>query len=169
MRDEAAILLRVSIFGFVAGILYWFITYEWFGILGLLVLGAGPGFAAIWLIVQERHEPGPKDDLEDFGLALRRLIGIPPQDPENPGDYAADRLAILPLPSIWPPVLSLGVAIFVTGLIYGLWLLLLGGALIGAGLWGWIEAVNRENRYGRLAADRRAPARQTGEPQADAE
>src|SRR4029450_3221590 len=90
MRDEAAILLRVSIFGFVAGILYWLITYEWFGTLGLLVLGAGPGFAAIWLIVQERHEPGPKDDLEDFGLALRRLIGIPPQDRENPGDYDAN-------------------------------------------------------------------------------
>jgi hypothetical protein len=167
MRDEAAILLRISLFGFLAGFLYWLITYEWFGILGLLVLGAGPGFAAVWLILQERHEPGPKDDLEDFGLALRRLIGIPPQDPDYPGDYAADRLAILPLPTIWPPVLSLGVAILVTGLIYGLWLLLLGVALIGAGLWGWIAAVNRETRYGRLRAERRG--REAGGTEAPAE
>jgi hypothetical protein len=167
MRDEAAILLRVSIFGFVAGILYWLITYEWFGIVGLLVLGAGPGFAAVWLILQERHEPGPKDDLEDFQLALRRLIGIPPPDPDQLGDYAADRLAILPLPSIWPIVLALGVAIFVTGLIYGLWLLLLGGVLIGAGLWGWTATVSRETRYGRLRAERRG--REAGETKAPAE
>jgi Cytochrome c oxidase subunit IV len=153
VNDEAAILLRVSVFGFVAGILYWLVTYEWFGVLGLLVLGAGPGFAALWLILQERRAPGPK---EDFQRAVRRFIGIPPPDPDQPGDYAADRLAILPLPSIWPPVLSLGVAMFTSGLIYGLWLLLLGGTLIGTGLWGWVAAVNRENRYGRLRAEREA-------------
>jgi hypothetical protein len=159
MRDEAAILLRVSVFGFVAGIAYWLITYEWFGVLGLLVLGAGPGFAAAWLILQGRRQPGPKEDLQ---VALRRFVGIPPPDPDQLGDYAADRLAILPLPSIWPPVLSLGVAIFVTGLIYGLWLLLAGGALIGVGLWGWTAAVNRENRYGRLRAERGQEADQAG-------
>jgi hypothetical protein len=164
MRDEAAILLRVSVFGFVAGIIYWLVSYEWFGVLGLLVLGAGPGFAAVWLILQERREPGPK---EDFRVALRRFAGVPPRDPDSPGDYAADRLAILPLPTVWPPVLALGVAIFVTGLIYGLWLLLLGGALIGAGLWGWIAAVSRETRYGRLEADRSEPARQADERQAE--
>ena len=152
MRDEGAILLRVSVFGFVAGIAYWLITYEWFGVLGLLVLGAGPGFAAVWLILQDRRGPGPKENLR---IAMRRFAGIPPADPDDPSDYAADRLAILPLPSIWPPVLSLGVAMFVTGLIYGLWLLLAGGALIGLGLWGWTAAVNRENRYGRLEADHR--------------
>jgi hypothetical protein len=164
MRDEAAILLRVSVFGFVAGILYWLITYEWFGVLGLLVLGAGPGFAAIWLTLQEQREPGPK---EGFQVALRRFLGVPPRDPDTPSDYAADRLAILPLPSIWPPVLALGVAVFVSGLIYGLWLLLAGGALIGAGLWGWTATVNRENRYGRLRAERRE--REAGETKAPAE
>jgi Cytochrome c oxidase subunit IV len=153
MSDEAAILLRVSVFGFVAGIAYWLITYEWFGVLGLLVLGAGPGFAALWLILQERRAPGEK---EDFQRAVRRFVGIPPPDPDQPSDYAADRLAILPLPSIWPPVLSLGVAMFTSGLIYGLWLLLVGGALIGVGLWGWATAVNRENRYGRLRTEREA-------------
>jgi hypothetical protein len=46
-------------------------------------------------------------------------------------------------------------AVLTTGLVYGLWLLLLGVVLVGAGLWGWTAAVNRENRYGRLEPDRR--------------
>jgi Cytochrome c oxidase subunit IV len=158
MRDEAALLLRVAVFGLVAGLAYW-PTYEWFGIVGLLVLGGGPGFAAVWLILHQRREPGPPDSLRDTVL---RIAGIPPRDPETPVRYAADRLAVLPLPSIWPLVVGLGVAILTTGLIYGLWLLLVGGALVGAGLWGWTASVNRENRYGRVDADR--PGERQAEP-----
>jgi Cytochrome c oxidase subunit IV len=158
MKDEAAILARVAVFGLIAGLAYWFSTYEWFGVLGLLVLGAGPGFAALWLYLQQRREPGPP---ETFQVTLRRFAGFPPRDPDEQGGYAADRLAVLPLPSIWPLVLSLGVAMLTSGLIYGLWLLLLGGALVGVGVWGWIAAVNRENRYGRLEAERQD--RQAGE------
>jgi hypothetical protein len=51
MTDEAGILLRVSIFGFVAGIIYWFLSYEWLGTVALLLLGAGPGFAGLILIL----------------------------------------------------------------------------------------------------------------------
>ena len=39
MTDEAGILLRVSIFGFVAGVVYWFLSYEWLGTVALLLLG----------------------------------------------------------------------------------------------------------------------------------
>jgi hypothetical protein len=151
MSDEAAILLRVAIFGVVAGVLYWLVTYEWFGIVALLLLGGGPGFAAAWLLLQRRRDPGPK---EGFGDAMRRLAGAPRREPDAPGGYAADHLAVLPLPSIWPLLLALGVAMLTSGLIYGLWLLLLGGVLVGAGLWGWVAAVNREQRYGRLEPDR---------------
>ncbi|HEX6674674.1 MAG TPA: cytochrome c oxidase subunit 4, partial [Actinomycetes bacterium] len=95
--------------------------------------------------------PGPR---EGFGDAMRRLAGVPRRDPEGPSDYTADHLAVLPLPSIWPLLLGGGVAILTTGLIYGLWLLLLGLVLVAASLWGWVAAVNRENRYGRLEPDR---------------
>ena len=152
MRDEAAILLRVAIFGVVAGTIYWLVSYEWFGVVALLLLGGGPGFAAVWLLLRQRREPGPR---EGFGDTARRLAGVPRRDPDGPSEYAADRLAVLPLPSIWPLLLAVGVAMLTTGLIYGLWLLLLGGVLVGASLWGWIAAVNRENRYGRLEPDRR--------------
>jgi hypothetical protein len=151
MRDEAAILLRVAIFGVVAGTIYWLVSYEWFGTVALLLFGAGPGFAAVWLLLQQRRQPGPE---EGFADAMRRLAGLPRRDPEGPSDYAADHLAVLPLPSIWPLVLAAGVAVLTTGLIYGLWLLLLGVVLVAAGLWGWGAAINRETRYGRLEADR---------------
>jgi hypothetical protein len=49
-----------------------------------------------------------------------------------------------------------------TGLIYGLWLVILGLGLIVYAAWGWLAAVNRENRYGRIQADTKAPSPQSG-------
>jgi Cytochrome c oxidase subunit IV len=69
---------------------------------------------------------------------------------------------VLPLPTIWPLAASLGVAMLFTGLIYGLWLVILGLGLIVYAAWGWLAAVNRENRYGRIQADTKAPSPQSG-------
>jgi hypothetical protein len=93
---------------------------------------------------------------------LRRLAGIPPQDPPGPEDLGAEDLGVLPLPTIWPLAASLGVAMLFTGLIYGLWLVILGLGLIVYAAWGWLAAVNRENRYGRIQADTEAPSPQSG-------
>ena len=159
MTDEAGILLRVSIFGFVAGVVYWFLSYEWLGTVALLLLGAGPGFAGLILIQEQRHRGGTG---ETRAVAMRRLAGIPPQDPPGPEDLGAEDLGVLPLPTIWPLAASLGVAMLFTGLIYGLWLVILGVGLIVYAAWGWLAAVNRENRYGRIQADTQAPSPQSG-------
>ena len=159
MTDEAGILLRVSIFGFVAGVVYWFLSYEWLGTVALLLLGAGPGFAGLILVQEQRHRGGTG---ESRAVALRRLAGIPPQDPPGPEDLGAEDLGVLPLPTIWPLAASLGVAMLFTGLIYGLWLVILGLGLIVYAAWGWLAAVNRENRYGRIQADTEAPSPQSG-------
>ena len=159
MTDEAGILLRVSIFGFVAGIVYWFLSYEWLGTVALLVLGAGPGFAGLILVLEQRQRGGTG---ESRAVAMRRLAGIPPQDPPGPSDLGAEDLGVLPLPTIWPLAASLGVAMLFTGLIYGLWLVILGLGLIVYAAWGWLAAVNRENRYGRIQADTKAPSPQSG-------
>ena len=159
MTDEAGILLRVSIFGFVAGAVYWFLSYEWLGTVALLVLGAGPGFAGLILVLEQRQRGGTG---ESRAVAMRRLAGIPPQDPPGPSDLGAEDLGVLPLPTIWPLAASLGVAMLFTGLIYGLWLVILGLGLIVYAAWGWLAAVNRENRYGRIQADTEAPSPQSG-------
>jgi hypothetical protein len=159
MTDEAGVLLRVSIFGFVAGIVYWFLSYEWLGTVALLLLGAGPGFAGLILIQEQRHRGGTGENRAD---AMRRLAGIPPQDPPGPKDLAADDLGVLPLPTIWPLAAALGFTVLFTGLIYGLWLVILGLGLLAYATWGWLAAVNRENRYGRIQAETAAPSPQSG-------
>ena len=159
MTDEAGILLRVSIFGFVAGVIYWFLSYEWLGTVALLLLGAGPGFAGLILVLEQRQRGGTGESRAD---GLRRLAGIPPQDPPGPKDLAAEDLGVLPLPTIWPLAAALGFTILFTGLIYGLWLVILGLGLLLYAAWGWLAAVNRENRYGRVQADTEAPSPQSG-------
>jgi hypothetical protein len=159
MTDEAGVLLRVSIFGFAAGIVYWFLSYEWLGTVCLLLLGAGPGFAGLILIQEQKARGGTG---EQRAVALRRLAGIPPPDPPGPKDLGAEDLGVLPLPTIWPLAAALGFTILFTGLIYGLWLVILGLGLLAYATWGWLAAVNRENRYGRLEADTEAPSPQSG-------
>jgi hypothetical protein len=159
MTDEAGMLLRVSGFGFAAGIIYWFLSYEWLGTICLLLLGAGPGFAGLILLQEQRQRGGTG---ESRAAALRRLAGVPPQDPPGPKDLEAEDLGVLPLPTIWPLAASLGMAILLTGLIYGLWLVVLGLGLLGYAAWGWLAAVNRENRYGRVQAATPSPSPQSG-------
>jgi Cytochrome c oxidase subunit IV len=159
MTDEAAMLLRVSVFGFAAGIIYWFLSYEPLGTVALLLLGAGPGFAGLVLLQEQRARGGTGESRAD---ALRRLAGIPPQDPPGPKDLEAEDLGVLPLPTIWPLAASLGVAMLLTGLIYGLWLVILGLGLLAYAVWGWLAAVNRENRYGRIQASTSPPSPQSG-------
>jgi hypothetical protein len=154
MTDEAAMMLRVSGFGFVAGVIYWFLSYEWLGTVALLLLGAGPGFVGLILIHEHRQRGGVA---ESRAATLRRLAGFPPRDPEAPADLEAEDLGVLPLPTIWPFAAGLGVAVLLTGLIYGLWLVILGVGICGYATWGWLAAVNRENRYGRILAEQ-APA-----------
>jgi hypothetical protein len=159
MTDEAAMLLRVSVFGFAAGIVYWFLSYEPLGTVALLLLGAGPGFAGLVLLSEQRQRGGTG---ESRAVAMRRLAGLPPEDPPGPRDLEAEDLGVLPLPTIWPLAASLGVAMLLTGLIYGLWLVILGLGLLGYAAWGWLAAVNRENRYGRIQAETTPPSPQSG-------
>ena len=59
MTDEAFAMLRVSGFGFAAGIVYWFLGYEPLGTVALLLLGAGPGFAGLVLLQEQRARAAP--------------------------------------------------------------------------------------------------------------
>jgi hypothetical protein len=121
VTDEAAVLLRISVFGLAAAAGYWFVSYEPLGTAGFLVLGAGPGFAGLYLIV---HQPMPAEPLAG---RLRRLAGVPAPEPRTRVELADDDLGVLPHPSIWPFALAVGATVALTGLVLGFWLLILGG------------------------------------------
>jgi len=163
MTDDAALLLRVSVFGLVAGVVYWFLSYEALGTVALLVLGAGPGFAALFIIRQRRHQGVGLESRMDM---LRRFAGVPSGDePPGPKSLEGEDLAVLPAGSLWPFTASLGLAIALSGLIFGLWLVILGlGVTLYSG-WGWVAAVMRETRYGHLEPADRAGRLEVDEPE----
>jgi hypothetical protein len=147
MSDEAALLLRVSVFALVAGAVYWFLSYEALGTVALLLLGVGPGFAGLFIIWHRRGEGAQGGSLPE---TLRRFAGLPEADPPGPKSLEDQDLAVLPLPSIWPFAASFGLAVVGSGLIFGLWLVILGlGVALYSG-WGWVAAIMRENRYGHI-------------------
>src|SRR6266511_1476688 len=147
MSDDAALLLRVSAFGLVAGAIYWFLSYEALGTVALLLLGVGPGFDGLFIMWQRRANGDVDISLPEL---LRRFAGAPPRDPPGPKSLNDQDLALLPQASIWPFAASFGLAVVGSGLIFGLWLVILG---LGIALYsggGWIAAIVRENRYGHI-------------------
>ena len=158
MSDDAALLLRVSVFGLVAGTVYWFLSYEALGTVALLLLGVGPGFAGMFILWHRRGEGAQGGSARE---TLRRFAGLPEADPPGPKSLEDRDLAVLPLASIWPFAASLGLAVTGSGLIFGLWLVILGlGVALYSG-WGWVAAIVRENRYGHIQ-----PTDQAQEPEA---
>jgi hypothetical protein len=146
MSDDAALLLRFGVFGLVAGAVYWFLSYEPLGTVALLLLGVGPGFAGLF-IVQHNRSAGYKQDRQDV---LRRFAGLPQGDPPGPKSLEGDDVAVLPMPSLWPFTSSLGVTVAASGLIFGLWLVILGLAVALYSGWGWVAAIMHETRYGHI-------------------
>jgi hypothetical protein len=65
-------------------------------------------------------------------------------EPE-PGSHAEAHEAIhLPPPSIWPPVLALGIAFVLTGLVLNLVLLIAGAVIAAAATALWVRDARRE-------------------------
>jgi hypothetical protein len=158
MTDEASSLLRIGAFGFVAAIVYGFLTKEFLGTWGLIGLSLGPGYAGLLLFFEERRRGEQASRREAF----LRFAGLPPPDPITDEPLEAEDMAVIPTPSLWPFLLSIGSAVLLTGLIFGAWLVVLGLVVLVWGIWGWVSAANRETVAARRARERASePA---GEP-----
>src|SRR6266536_816193 len=88
-----------------------------------LLLGVGPGFAGLFIMWHRRANGDGDNSLPEL---LRRFAGAPPSDPPGPKSLKDQDLAVLPLASIWPFAASFGLAVVGSGLIFGLWLVILG-------------------------------------------
>jgi hypothetical protein len=157
MTDEAAVLLRIAVFGFLVAVVYWFISYEPLGTVGFLVLGAGPTFVGAYLV---RHQQPWR--LESSWDMLRRFAGLPPPDRAVEEEPTEEDIEVLPSLTIWPFVLALGLTTAITGLVYGLWPLIVGAGMAAAAVVGWLSAVNREQRHRQLLSRPATRARRQG-------
>jgi hypothetical protein len=150
MTDEASAMLRVAAFAFVVSFIYSFTSYEFVGTWGLIALCLGPGFAGLIMYFEARKHLGANESLRD---AIWRFAGLPRMDPAERHELAATDLAVLPAPCLWPLIMTVGFAVTLTGLIFGLWLVLIGVIFVVWGVWGWMRAVGRETRAANALGD----------------
>ena len=127
MRIEALLLLGIAVFFGLVGIAYWFWSYEQGGtmmLVGTTLLGFVPGSYYLWW--SHRMKPRPEDRTDATIEEGHGVIGSFPNS------------------SIWPFVLGMGLFLVVLSLVFGLWLLAPGFALVLSALVG----VTVESRRG---------------------
>ena len=98
-----------GLFGIAIGVVYWFITYEPFGTVLLVLMGVATlimGYV-VWRRTSGKRFP---EDAETISYA----------------DDAGDEIGYFSGGSLWPFVMAIGVVVGVEGLIYGVWLLVAG-------------------------------------------
>ncbi|HXQ89928.1 MAG TPA: cytochrome c oxidase subunit 4 [Acidimicrobiales bacterium] len=113
MRVEALFLLGVAAFFGLVGIIYWFWAYEDGGtvmLVGTTLLGLLPGSYYLWW--------------------SRRMTARPEDRADASIEEGAGVIGSFPNSSIWPFVLGMGLFLMVLSMVFGLWLIAPGGALV---------------------------------------
>jgi len=113
MRIEALFLVGVGVFFALTAIVYWFWGYEQGGtmmLVGTVALGLVPGGYYLWW--SRRMKPRPEDR------------------PDGTLQEGAGVIGAFPSSSIWPFVFGMGIFLVVLGLIFGIWLMAPGFALV---------------------------------------
>jgi hypothetical protein len=113
VRIEALFLIGIAVFFGVVGVFYWFFSYEQGGTMmlaGTTVLGLLPGSYYLWW--SHRMKPRPEDRND---ASLEEGGGV---------------IGSFPNSSIWPFILGMGLFLIVLSLVFGLWLLAPGFAVV---------------------------------------
>jgi len=126
MRVEAYFFLGVTAFFVVIGVIYWFTSYEDAGttmLAGCALLGLLAG--GYLLLISRRIAPRP-EDRPDATMA----------------DGAGARTEF-PAASIWPFALAFGATALATGLVFGVWVVVLGGVVFALSAIGYVAESRR--------------------------
>ena len=127
MRIEGLFLVGIAIFFGIVGTIYWFWSYEQGGtvmLAGTTLLGLVPGSYYLWW--SRRMKPRPEDRTDATIEEGHGVIGSFPNS------------------SIWPFILGMGLFLIVLSMVFGIWLLTPGAALVISALVG----VTVESRRG---------------------
>jgi Na+/melibiose symporter-like transporter len=122
VKRTAAVFLGAAIFSAVVGAVYWFTSYEPAGTFMLLTMMVGMGLASAYI-----------------ALLSRRATLTADRPTIDPGDPRGEPVGVFASHSPYPPVFALGCAVGLTGLIYGWWLVAIGGAGVAWALLGFMH------------------------------
>jgi Cytochrome c oxidase subunit IV len=122
VKVESLYYLGVTAFFVLIGAIYWFTSYEDAGTTMLVASALLGLLAGGYLLLQARKFPPRPEDRRDATLAE----GAGPVDE-------------FPAPSIWPFLFGLGSVVFATGFIFGIYVVIAGGAILGLGVIGMIR------------------------------
>ena len=154
--QETRFFLFLGVFGIVLAAIYWFLTYEVAGAVLLAGFGLGTGLLGIGLL---RARPrrvaiamGRDDDggpAEAATSATAQAAGGDAADLPGGGTGGIDTpfetpLGRLPGETLAPLALGLGIALSITAVVFGPWLLVAGLLPMAWGAWTWLVAARDE-------------------------
>src|SRR5262245_38072214 len=115
----------LGIFGLVLAVIYWFVSYEVAGTVLLFGFGLACTVGAVRLLVVRRTLTG------------RRVAAT--ADEPGPDRPFLDEHGRLPGDTLAPLSVGLGVALSITAVVFGPWLLVAGLVPLGWGAWEWFR------------------------------
>ena len=146
---EARFFLFVGGFGLLLAAIYWLVSYELAGTVLLGGFGLGAGVLGVRLRIER---PAP-------GLPAAPSSGVPDVDTAGgPDTPFRDESGRLPGETLAPMALGLGVALALTAVVFGPWLLVAGIVPLGWGAWTWLAGA-RDELAATVAEEGRASSR----------
>jgi hypothetical protein len=127
----------IGSYGFVIGIVYWFLTYEAAGALLLTVFGAAAIGFALLLTLSARGRPR-----DASGNPVSPQAGVEGSFGSAPGRIPGSSLA--------PLEVGFGIAVCSLSFAFGIWMLIGGIVPLIAGVYSWIRNAEREWVSSRL-------------------
>ncbi len=144
MKIESWLLLTISFFFGLIGIVYWFTSYEDGGsvmLIGSCFFGALPG---LYYFFWYRRFKGSKYYF--FGRTNKTVTRDEDRDDATIAE-GAGVIASFPGSSIWPFVLAMGAFVFLLSMVFGVWLTFIGVGLILFALTGATAESRRGGRH----------------------
>ncbi len=146
MPEETRLFIRSFIFAAVVATIYWFVSYDWAGtvLLGAFSLASLVAFAV--LRAEEPHRAGGGTGQPDRAEGIVGHVADWVGTTEHPGMERPfeDEQGRIPIGSIAPLMIGVGIALMALGLIFGVWSILAGAIPVLLGVREWIHEVSQE-------------------------
>ncbi len=148
MPEETRLFVRSFLFAFVVAVVYWFLSYDF---AGTILLG-GFSLASLFAFAIMRSEEPAKDrrktERSEQGEGIVGHVMDWVGTTEHPGMERPfeDERGRIPVASVAPVSVGVGVALIAFGLVFGVWAIIAGAIPVLLGLREWIGEASAELR-----------------------